>query len=198
MPRSIAGRRLFLTDAAVLIAVVATSAAIAARRLVGDAVAWPWGPQWPSPPTFSSYLFCSTSWIQAFTPGLALATLAAAGLGFRHPRPPLRYLARQPGTVAVWVASLAIAAHPLKLAVRAVEPWLGDHSVLFTLEKAAIGFGARDICLVGWCVGSAWITLALSGRWSRPTGWLDHLGRVLGWLWIALVLYWTILFPEVP
>src|SRR5437763_5166625 len=38
----------------------------------------------------------------------------------------------------------------------------------------------------GIAVAACWIPLALGGRWAPDRGWLDRLGRGLGWCWIGL------------
>ncbi len=48
---------------------------------------------------------------------------------------------------------------------------------------------------VGFAVAGAWLVLALGGSWSRGQGWVDRLGRVIGWCWIAASLtVWLLIF----
>ena len=34
-----------------------------------------------------------------------------------------------------------------------------------------------------------WLGLRLAGRWRPDPGWIDRLGRILGWTWIATFLF---------
>lgn len=34
---------------------------------------------------------------------------------------------------------------------------------------------------------TAWLMLYISGRWRSNPGWLDRMGRFLGWFWIAII-----------
>ena len=36
-------------------------------------------------------------------------------------------------------------------------------------------------------VAAAWSLLFLSGRWRSDSGWLDRMGRLMGWFWLAII-----------
>jgi hypothetical protein len=83
----------------------------------------------------------------------------------RRPRPPLRALVRQPGTVAA-------------LAILFGLFWvLGSIHYLFPDQLDAIT--APGIA-VGSTVAAAWCVLALSRGWESERGWIDRTGRLLG------------------
>jgi hypothetical protein len=94
-------------------------------------------------------------------------------LRLRRPRPPLRVLLRQPGTVAAiamifglfWGTGCPLALFP-------------DQVDSMTAASVAIG-GA---------VAAGWGILALSRRWQAERGWVDRLGRILGCMSIGTAL----------
>ncbi len=58
--------------------------------------------------------------------------------------------------------------------------------------------GALSSMTVGFGVVAVWGTMALARRWRPEPGWIDRAGRVIGWLWIALIpirFYVNVLFP---
>jgi hypothetical protein len=91
----------------------------------------------------------------------------------RRPRPPLRMLLRQPGTVAglamvfglFWGTGCLLALFPEKVDSMTAAP-------------AAIGGAVA----VGWGI------LALSRHWQAERGWVDRLGRILGCIAIGTAL----------
>jgi hypothetical protein len=117
-------------------------------------------------------------------------TFALAALRLVPPRPRLRRLARQPGTVACWAASFVLAieiALSLVILSGITNQRLGSLSH-FIMSSA----GFRHMTSkVGFAVAAAWLTLALSGRWRAEPDWIDRAGRVLGAIWIALIPLFT-------
>jgi hypothetical protein len=110
-----------------------------------------------------------------FLGGMVLAFLVLRG---KRPRPPLRVLLRQPGTVAV-------------LAMIFGALWIvGPLDYLF---YPTVGSGqwisihpSQTVSLaVGGCVTVAWAILALSRRWQAEPGWIDRMGR---WLGVAAIV----------
>ncbi len=91
----------------------------------------------------------------------------------RRPRPPIRALLRQPGTVA----GLAV---PLGLIW--VAGWL--HLLFF----GRIIDGTVTPIAVGGTVALAWACLALGRRWEAEPSWVDRTGRLLGASAIAVGL----------
>jgi hypothetical protein len=89
----------------------------------------------------------------------------------RRPRPPIRALLRQPGTVA----GLAV---PLGLIW--VTGWL--HRLFF----GRIVDGTATAIAVGGTVALAWVCLALCRKWEAEPSWLDRMGRFLGATAIAV------------
>lgn len=96
-----------------------------------------------------------------------------------RPRPPWERIREQPGFVAAAVA-LALAAWNVGCLMlshwrRASDrsPADGVWQLIPAIPPAIIG---------------GWMALRLLGRWAPEPGWIDRLGRVLGWGWIALYL----------
>jgi hypothetical protein len=143
-------------------------------------------------------------------PYLAAGTVAWLFMRIRQPRPPLRRLARRPGTVACLTA------------VAAFTIILGSFAVTMAMERrVSLNLSAHNwrtggtgstvflwagrkpsgIMIVPWsdrlgfAVAGAWLALRASGRWSPERSWIDRLGRVLGWAWIvAAAIVWTLPF----
>jgi hypothetical protein len=42
--------------------------------------------------------------------------------------------------------------------------------------------------LIGLAVLMAWIVLKVRRQWKPEPSWIDRLGRLLGWGWIAMIL----------
>lgn len=132
------------------------------------------------PPTVSSIPDVAVKTSELFTrhaPSLLLWTLTWLVLRLRGPRPNLRHLARKPGFVACLVA----------VAVTA----FGSVSTL-VYQAGLFGSNPADWLIagiwtqrIGFSVAAAWLTLALNRRWRPERGWIDRMGRVLGWLWVA-------------
>jgi hypothetical protein len=91
----------------------------------------------------------------------------------RPPRPPIRAILRQPGTIAC----LAIA--------------FGYLWVMGWLDRLLVGqmhYQCGIAVAVGGTVAFAWSVLALSKQWQSEPGWIDRTGRVLGTAAIAAAL----------
>jgi hypothetical protein len=89
----------------------------------------------------------------------------------RRPRPSIRALLRQPGTVA----GLAVTFGYIW-----VTGWL--HRLFF----GKIIDGTVTAIAVGGTVALAWTCLALSRRWEAEPSWVDSMGRLLGATAIAV------------
>jgi hypothetical protein len=50
--------------------------------------------------------------------------------------------------------------------------------------RRLVAYGDR----IGFAVAGAWLALWLSGRRRPERMWIDRLGRVLGWLWLGLIV----------
>jgi hypothetical protein len=91
-------------------------------------------------------------------------------LRWKQPRPPLRVILRQPGTVTVMgmiFGALWITGCLDYLFSPTIEPNLA----------ACLGIGGTVVL--------AWVILALSRRWQVEPGWIDRMGR---WLGVAAVI----------
>jgi hypothetical protein len=137
------------------------------------------------------YLLPSPAWVQEIPylfPYVAAATFAVLALRLRRPRPRLRRLMCQPGTVACVAATLVMAVsgpvkHFSSLVATMRYPW-PRYSLILANWPAEIGLA----------VAAVWLTLALGGRWRPERSWIDFLGRLVGACWIALApfYYWML------
>src|SRR5262249_52408390 len=83
----------------------------------------------------------------------------------RRPRPPIRALLRQPGTVAGLAVSLGLIL---------VAGWI--HLLFF----GRLIDGTVTPIAVGGTVALAWTGLAMVRRWEAEPSWVDRMGRLLG------------------
>ena len=114
-------------------------------------------------------------WSYYMLPLPSALTLAVLLMGFRQPRPVLHRLMRQPGMVACCASVATLGFGALFLALEYHRPtW---HEIAF--EQTAYAMGCS--------VASAWIVLALTGRWRALPTWIDRSGRLLGVYWIAMI-----------
>jgi hypothetical protein len=100
-------------------------------------------------------------------------TLTFLLIRLRRPRPPLRGMLRQPGTVA----GLAVT-----FGYFWVTGWL--HRLFFgrIIDQCAIAVA------VGGTVAVAWLLLAMSRQWAAEPSWVDRMGRLIGAAAIAVGL----------
>jgi len=115
--------------------------------------------------------------LSALLPFLATWTLAAVVIRLRQPRPRLRKLVRQPGTIACVTAMTSVG-----LQAMWILPLLAVGDRFLHPRTLFITYGPN----VGLTVLGAWITLALGGWWRSEPSWIDRLGRALGLAWIAV------------
>jgi hypothetical protein len=86
-------------------------------------------------------------------------------LRLRQPRPPLRALLGQPGTVASLAMIFGL--------------FWGTGCLLLLFPERVDSMTAAAIA-VGGTVTAAWVILALSRSWESDPGWVDRLGQLLG------------------
>jgi len=153
--------------------------------------------------SFGSELFPWPYWLTVGfrVAGLVLmvASIALLVLRLIGPRPPIRRVMRQPGTVACF---FAVACSLLSYVVRNVAEWsiriFSDTPHITVLGIPTLMSENPSAAAVLWeyllpvlpsttpcLVATAWLALWL-GRNGRPEpGWIDRCGRVVGWSWIA-------------
>jgi hypothetical protein len=100
-------------------------------------------------------------------------------LRLKRPRPAIRVLLRQPGTVAC----LAIL-----FGAVCVSGYLDYFFFYFKAHMHLTTFLA-----VGGTVAVAWAILSLSGKWQAEPGWIDRIGRLLGYGAIGLAVLFRLL-----
>ena len=125
-------------------------------------------------------------------PALASIGAALSVCRLRPPRPSLRRLARQPGTVATACMILSFATEgAILLAGRALKPvvdrpWpvippLGGDAFTITYSSLLWTFTTID---PGPIIVASWLLLLAVGRWEPEPTWIDRTGRCLGACWI--------------
>ena len=162
-------RRLTLADGLILIAAVAAGFAIAkipqgvhhAGVLVGDG----------SEVSMFAKVLISIYWASL------LVMLALIPLRLMRPRPPFRWIRRQPGFIACLIVAFGMAHMGLYFAVHRFKqpiPW-ANIDVLSLIVSPSVGL----------LILSAWLVLAVSGGWRPERSWIDRAGRMLGIAWIV-------------
>jgi hypothetical protein len=132
-------------------------------------------------------------------PHLAALTIATLVVRMQPPRPPLRRLVRQPGTVACmvalavlvviacWVGMTTAMGRALEFtehAKKGIEHSRGKLGVYPLNGKILVAYGDR----IAFAIAGAWLWRWISGRWRPEPTWVDRLGRATGWIWLILAL----------
>ena len=127
-----------------------------------------------------------------------MATLSILILRLRAPRPTIVRLARQPGAVATFSATLMALASALSgFASSALVEWESeDRSFKMLLTLMSSGLGPQ-MPIHSWslrmssAVTASWAVLIVGGRWRPERTWIDRLGLLVGFYWIGImVLTW--------
>ena len=194
-------RRLDTHDLVLAVGAIAlgVSSAVAGRPLAGR-VDWnrPWSLAWQG--HFEGLLLVIRWSLPAAIAVLAPLTFAVLLMRCRRPRPAFSRCQRQPGTAACSVAAIAIvldvASAFLKPVVResltprfAIRYASGSEDPLLALPGhpwGALGFAIGE--MPGLMVAGAFLSLWAGGFWRAEPSGIDRMGRVIGWLWIAVAL----------
>jgi len=165
-----ASRRFTIADGMALVA--ATGVGLALARAYSDA--FHGIPFHPSPSSWrtTDYLRTTSSCM------VACWMLTILGLRLRRPRPRLRRLARNPGFAASCALAAGLAVGMIEAIPRAIG---GPRDLMpgpFERVSGLMIWGGRTVL-------GAWILLAVFRLWRPERSWIDRLGRVLGWSWIA-------------
>ncbi len=173
-PRSFTIADLMILVAGSAIGVFWTQAAHLGQNLLPTSSS-PWREHW-------------RGWLQAPVPVLASAAVATLICRMIPPRPPLRRLARQPGSTALVLITLIVLRVGAILGIGAVlAPFfdpktLGAASTVYPLRLSTLSY---QIFNAGKMAAALWIWQAAAGRWRPERSWIDRTGRGLG---IALIL----------
>ncbi len=156
--------------------------------------------------------------VAAFLTALAAPmTLACLALRLRQPRPAWRRIWVQPGAAACLACALMFALRALETVVigpflattiglataeRAYRIRVSDSSLIVfvamrdengVIGSAEVGGGlvviaASFVYPTGYAVAAVWLVQAVSGRWRPEKSWIDRLGRLLGMVWIVVMV----------
>jgi len=138
--------------------------------------------------SFGAFAVQAASIVTLLLPFLVLGRLAVFALRWQQPRPGMREMLQQPGTVACTLASLASV--PVALMVMASHI-LSGKTMALAWARVAEDLKPERLTVVATLVGLAvliaWIAL-LARRQRKPeAGWIDRLGRLIGVGWIAMI-----------
>jgi hypothetical protein len=156
-------RRISILDVMILVAASAVGLALA-RTIVSDAT--------------SVMLLLE----RPFAFFLLALTLAYIPIRLRGPRPSLHRLVCQPGMAACCAVAIVVAIDATSWGIfwAKLKP------------EDATNMVARFWRLTkehpGPAVAATWLGLILSRRWRPEPGWIDRVGRLIGVLWIAIML----------
>lgn len=110
--------------------------------------------------------------------------------------PGLAEAMRQPGTVACAAASAVLLAGGLFVLSRyasMANPIGSDRMNVLVHMPNDLAWGSHDWPVlesrIPPAVVSAWVTLALCGRWRAESSWIDRTGRVFGSFWVGLWMF---------
>jgi hypothetical protein len=188
-----------LMDLMVLIAAFAAGLFVNRMSWASISPSGLWGLAPSMPPRMRTYVAIQNA-LSIVLPHVITLTFAMAVIRWRRPRPSLRRIARQPGTVACtiaglcvlliggWVAGNMALGGEARLRIEDIS-WSvsADTHRLSGLqgplwEKSFLAYADR----IGFAVGGGWLCLLLGGRWRQEWSWIGLLGYGLGWLWVAL------------
>jgi hypothetical protein len=172
---------------------------------------WPYTPPtiwWNLPPSVPPRLrayFAIQVALGIVMPHAVSLTLAMALIRRRRPRPSLRRIARQPGAVACslagscvliisgWVAANMSLGGEARLRIEDISWSVSTGTTRLNdlqgplWEKSFLAYADR----IGFAVGGGWLCLLMGGRWRPESGWIDAVGRALGWFWIgSAIVIW--------
>jgi hypothetical protein len=188
--RLLFGRAFGLADAIILIA--ATSTGFASHRVC--TARWAGLGQIPffrQPDLWViEILYQIMTWVPLW---LGPWTAALLILHLRRPRASSRRLVRQPGFVSSAAATSVLAAGVvavfLVLAIRCLPTWRLAYWGAFSWPLFFhCAFDLQLPTLMGAAVAGSWLTLRLSGGWRPEPSWLDRTGRILGYIWVMLLI----------
>lgn len=113
-------------------------------------------------------------------------SLAWVVLQLRQPRPTLRRLIRQPSFVATCSAAVVIVVcGPITAAVLALRPTPPGSAVEYWMQFET--WSSLVSLQSGAAVAAGWTLLALGRHFRRDAGWLEWIGRALGFIWVAMI-----------
>lgn len=163
-------RRPTLIDAMILVAATACGLAVMKRGiLVGNMLA---GLGLQQPPGLGGRILRTFPYVfLGSSPLLVSVTIAVMAMRLLQPRPPLRWIARQPGFVACLSVTTCLALEVVPVLCMGL-----NHGFVFL------------VCWVqgmGWSVGAGWMILFVGGRWQADPHWIDRAGRILGLAWLV-------------
>ena len=127
-------------------------------------------------------MFTITSGVRSLASVWLAWTFALGILRLRRPRPPLRELADQPGSiVAVVILTMFLLALASNLGETALAMIGHDPPDQFPWYRLRPMLMWQILILGPPALIGGWLTLGISGRWQPESSWIDRMGRVLGW-----------------
>jgi hypothetical protein len=173
-----------LLDAMILVAAVAVG--FGGTRMLGWGVTPDSG---PASPLYWSLAHGSIDIAVACLPSLMALTLTFFVIRLRGPRPSLRRVARQPGTVACCAVVLTMTVYVGQILMMALS-FGRIAGVVEPVADFVKNHARAEIWTIhaGFAIAGAWLAQVLLGRWSPRACWIDRFGRALGVAWIVFGL----------
>jgi hypothetical protein len=173
-------RRFRVSDAMILVAATAAGFGMVRAYLSQEAVWLGFSTEMPTGVLDGSFMAS-----KVVPPFLGSWTVALILLRLSGPRPRFRRLVRQPGLIAGFAATLALAIITIPAVIIALSGgWDGLGLFILTTPKSFLYHAS----LPGLLVLASWLTLAATESWRAEPGWVDRSGRVLGIAWMGLSL----------
>jgi hypothetical protein len=194
-------RKFLLSHALVLVAATAVGFFVARPYYAVTTVDWT--PPMPSASSFAGWVGGIWDCLVMVSPIVMAWTLAILALEFWPPRPRWRELVRQPGFVAGMTAAFVLLVRLCGFATMYARVFGREKLWIMSVPRtggggALPGWPPRNLlfetdhflstaALIGVSVAANWIVLRASGAWRSERGWIDRVGLVLGWFWIAIL-----------
>lgn len=176
-------RRFSILDIMILVPAVAAGAWVLRPYLPGHAQMLT---HLPGPTSDPWGLMRLHSWARGPGACLVVPLMAAViALRLRPPRPRWNRLVGQPGFVACVAAMVSLLPGIVWVATIWHRP--GFQQVFGVEQACAIATMWTDTAVLG-----AWAALVLSRRWRPEPSWVDRLGRALGFYWILMLFFITV------
>jgi hypothetical protein len=191
-----ARRKFRLSDAMVLIAGVGLGFGWLRFMMNGGTTAWNFLSNSPEAWAFYLHLKNLPILVVPLMPCLAVLTLILTALRLLPPRPSLRRLATRPGSVALFVASVALLVSSTAAGCRAINTYNNVSPSIgwFTwVSQDIFWLGVGDAAaVIAYATIVAWSVQLLIRRCLPERTWIDRVGIAVGiaWIFAAGCVWW--------
>lgn len=143
---------------------------------------------WPARWAFAAHGVREWASVVGGVPMLPL-TVALVAIRLIRPRQKIERLMCQPGMAACCAAGVVIGVEfsAMVFAAWRIHPFWAQRLMAITSSPKNFWFVYH--LPVGPAVAAAWLALVLAGRWRPERGWIDRLGRGIGWFWLVYMFF---------